>query len=335
MSKVSAIVFHEHGDPATVARCEQVELPEIGPLDALVEVQVAPINPADLNVLEGKYPIRPALPGVPGVEGAAVVREIGAEVREVAVGDLVLLPHALGTWRQAAVVQAAELTRVREGISPVQAAMLKINPATALRMLRDFVALEPGDWIVQNVANSGVGRAVIEIARECGWRTVNVVRRAELTEELKAAGADVVLVEGEALTREIGEAIGDAPLRLALNAVGGESALRLAKALSESGTLVTYGAMGFQPVRAPNGLLIFRDISFRGFWVSRWYQQAPAEARAEMFAELFAWARRGLFLPPIARTYPLVEVAAALTHAAQGARAGKILFAPSGDPALP
>jgi trans-2-enoyl-CoA reductase len=328
MRKVRAIVVHEFGAPASVARCEEIELPALGEGDALVEIAAAPINPADLNVLEGRYPIRPDLPGVPGVEGAAFVREIGAAVRGLAVGDLVLLPHRLGTWREAAVAPAAELRRVPEGISPAQAAMLKINPATALRMLRDFVPLQPGEWVVQNAANSGVGRAVIEIARECGCRTINVVRRAELIDELKATGADVVLVESESLTREIASVLRGAPLRLALNAVGGESALRLASALSEGGVIVTYGAMGRQPVRAPNSLLIFRDVQFRGFWVSRWYGLAPAAVQAEMFEELFTWAKRGHFQPPIGHTYALIEAAAALAHAAQDARGGKILFTP-------
>jgi trans-2-enoyl-CoA reductase len=194
----------------------------------------------------------------------------------------------------------------------IAAAMLKINPATALRMLRDFVPLERGAWIVQNAANSGVGRAVIEIARECGWRTISVVRRAELIAELQALGSDVVLVEGESLTGEIKAALGGAPLQLALNAVGGDSALRLANALSPGGTLVTYGAMSRQPVRLPNGLLIFQDIRFRGFWVSRWYEAASGKEVSAMFDELFAFATRGLFLPPIAATYSLKQASAAL-----------------------
>jgi NADPH:quinone reductase-like Zn-dependent oxidoreductase len=103
--------------------------------------------------------------------------------------------------------------------------------------------------------------------------------------------------------------------------------------VSEGGTLVTYGAMSRQPVRAPNGLLIFRDVRFWGFWVSRWYAQASAAESGAMFEELFASAKHGLFNPPIARTYRLQEAAAALTHAAEGSRAGKILFAPSGESA--
>ena len=143
-----AIVLHEHGEPAKVARCEAVELPPLGLADTLVEILAAPINPADLNVIEGKYPVRPSLPGTPGVEGVGVVREIGSGVTAVEAGDHVLLPHGLGTWREAAVVDASKLIVVPHGVDVMAAAMLKINPATALRMLRDFVALESGAWIV-------------------------------------------------------------------------------------------------------------------------------------------------------------------------------------------
>ena len=100
----------------------------------------APINPADLNQIEGKYPIRAPLPATPGFEGAGVVEEIGGSVQGLAVGTQVILPHDLGTWREACVVKADKLVAVPDEIKPEQAAMLKINPLTAWRMLHDFVA---------------------------------------------------------------------------------------------------------------------------------------------------------------------------------------------------
>ena len=326
MSKVMAIVFHAHGVPAEVARPEEIEIAEPLADEARVCLLAAPINPADLNVIEGKYPIRPALPGVTGIEGAGVVTAIGSAVTNVAVGDRVLLPPGYGSWREAGVMKAEALCVVPAGIAPEQAAMLRINPATALRMLRDFVALKTGDWILLNAANSAVGRAVIQIAHATGLRTVNVVRRAELIGELKAIGADAVLVDGEGLPAQISAATGGAPLRLALNAVGGDSALRLAQALAPGGTIVTYGAMSRQPLRIPNGLLIFQDLRWRGFWISRWYRHASPDATRAMFAELFELAQRGLLHAPVERVYPLAEASAALAHAAQAQRSGKILF---------
>lgn len=329
MSKVSAIVFHEHGVPASVARCEELEVATPGAGEALVEMVASPINPADLNVLEGKYPVRPSLPGVPGIEGVGCVREVGSEVVEVSVGDLVLLPLGFGAWREAGVTRAAGLVRVPEGVSVEQAAMLRVNPASALRMLHDYVQLGDGDWIAQNAANSAVGRAVIEIGRVRGWRTLSLVRRAEAAGELQALGGDIVLLDDEAAPDALRAATVGAPIRLALNAVGGESALRLANALAPSGTLVTYGAMSRQPVRLPNGLLIFRDLRCRGFWLTRWSDQATGSERAGMFLELFELARQGCFRQPVEARYTLQDCEKALLHAGRAGRSGKILFVSS------
>src|SRR5205823_3053442 len=151
-------------------------------------------NPADLNQIEGKYPVRAQLPATPGFEGAGVVAEVGRAVTNIAVGALVILPHNIGTWRDALAVNADELVVVPAGIKPVHAAMLKINPMTAWCLLHDYVDLARGDWLIQNAANSAAGRAVIQIARELGYKTVNVVRRSELIDELRAEGGDVILV---------------------------------------------------------------------------------------------------------------------------------------------
>jgi len=326
MPNVRAIVFQQHGVPHEVARVEDVEIASPGSDEARVRLLAAPINPADLNVIEGKYPIRPALPGVPGVEGVGVVEEAGSEVTAVRAGDRVLLPHGVGTWREACVVKALDLAVVPPGIAAEQAAMLKINPATALRMLADFAKLEPGDWVLQNAANSGVGRAVIQLARFKGLRTVNLVRRAELIADLTDIGADVVLLDEGDLREQIRDATGGASIRLALNAVGGDSALRLAKSLAPHGVVVTYGAMGRQPLKIPNGLLIFQNLVWCGFWVTQWYRHAKAGEQAALFAELFKFVQDGVLHTPVERIYPLEEVTLALIRAAQSGRSGKILF---------
>ncbi len=236
-----------------------------------------------------------------------------------------LLPTRAGAWREATVVAADELIAVPEGIAPEQAAMLRVNPATAWRMLHDFVPLERGDCVLQNAANSGVGYAVNAIGRQLGFRVLNVVRREDAAEEFRALGSEAFL-DNDDLPAAIGRATQGAPIRLALNAVGGESALRLAKTLAPGGTIVTYGAMSRQPLRIPNGLLIFNDVRWRGFWVTRWFETATPGERAEMFGELFSLAQRGIITTKIERIYPITAAADALAHAARGGRSGKILF---------
>ena len=319
-------VYERHGNPAEVLRVESQPWPKPTPDEALVEMRAAPINPADLNQIEGKYPVRAELPATPGFEGAGVVVDLGPNVTNVAAGDMVILPHNVGTWRDAVAVKAEDLVVVPEGIEPVHAAMLKINPMTAWRLLHDYVDFKKGDWLIQNAANSAAGRAVIQIARELGYKTVNVVRRAELIDELRAEGWDVVLVDGENLREEVKAATTGAPIRLGLNAVGGESALRLANCLAPGSTLVTFGAMSLQPLKIPNGLLIFKDLRFRGIWINKWYDNATKEQRMEAFRPLFEMAKRGLLKTKVEKAYLLSEAKAALAHAAQGKRSGKIIF---------
>ena len=320
------VIFRQHGDPLGVLEVTSEGLQPPGEGEVLVTQICAPINPADLNTIEGKYPMRPELPGTPGVEGVGVIAELGTGVTGLAVGSLVILPHGFGSWRDAGVLAAERLIPVVPGVSKVEAAMLKINPATAWRMLHDFVSLKPGEWVIQNAANSAVGRHVIALAHELGLKTVNLVRRVELVDELKRHGADIVLVDDENVLERVKTETSAAPIRLGLNAVGGESATRLANALAPSGVLVTYGAMSRQNVKVPNGLLIFKDIQFRGFWVSQWYKTATAAEVRAMFALLFDFVRRGVIQTPVERIYSVAEVHAAVRHAMQSGRSGKILL---------
>ena len=323
---IKAVVYETHGNPAEVLRVETRPWPKPAADEVVVQIRAAPINPADLNAIEGKYPVRPELPATPGFEGAGVVVDLGSDVTGMTAGALVILPHNLGTWREAVAVKASELVAAPPEIEPVHAAMLKINPMTAWRLLHDYVDLKSGDWLIQNAANSAAGRAVIQIANDLGYKTVNVVRRAELVDELRSEGSDVVLNDGENLREEVKNATSGAPIRLGLNAVGGESALRLANCLAPGSTVVTFGAMSLQPLKIPNGLLIFKDLRFRGIWINKWYDNATMAERMDAFRPLFEMAKRGLLKTKVERAYPISETKAAVAHAAQGKRSGKIIF---------
>src|SRR5437667_8523359 len=326
METINAAVYETHGNPAEVLHVESQRWPTPGAGEVIVKMRAAPVNPADLNQIEGKYPVRAQLPATPGFEGAGIVAEVNRDATNVNAGALVILPHNVGTWRDAVAVKADELVVVPAGIEPVHAAMLKINRMTAWRLLRDYVQLQKGDWLIQNAANSAAGRAVIQIAHELEYKTVNVVRRAELIEELRTEGGDIVLVDEENLRDEVKAGTSGAPIRLGLNAVGGDSALRLANCLAPGSTMVTYGAMSLQPLKIPNGLLIFKDLRFRGIWINKWYDNATKQERMEAFRSLFEMAKRGLLKTKVEKAYPLSEAKAAVTHAVQGKRSGKIIF---------
>ena len=325
-TKATVACIRECGDPEKVLHIEEWELPELQPDQVLLEVLAAPINPADLNFIEGTYGVTPELPTVVGNEGVGVVAQVGGAVNGLALGQRVIAPVRVGWWCSHRVLKADHLFPIPSDIPQETAAMLTVNPATAYRMLMDFVPLKPGDWIIQNAANSAVGRLVIQIARHKGWRTVNVVRRQELIDELKAEGADVVVTDETPLSKQIAELTGGAEPMLGLNAVGGENASEIAKSLGQHGTLVTYGAMARRPLQISNSLLIFKDIRFRGFWVSAWYRQSTRMQIEEMFAELFPLVQAGKLKAPVEKTYPLAQVRDAIAHARRVSRTGKILL---------
>lgn len=320
---VCAARYHATGVPSEVVQVDEIVLQPPAPGEVRVRMSAAPINPADLNMLEGKYGEARPLPDVPGNEGVGRVVETGKGVPSSWSGQHVLVDSE--AWREQGNWDISRLVRVPAALEPRHAAFLRVNPPTAWRLLHDFVPLQPGDWVVQNLAGSSVGRAVIEIARRRGWKTLNVVRRPEAAEELRTLGADAVLVDGPALAEEAkGVLCGEHP-KLGLNAVGGASATRLAGLLATGGTLVTYGAMGREALKIPNGFLIFRDIRFRGFWLTRWSREAGEHARRGMFDDIFALAAEGLFRPPVAAEFPLGRVAEAVAAASEGAH-GKILL---------
>lgn len=323
---VKVVVYERHGNPGDVLQVKTEPWPQPTADEAVVAMRAAPVNPADINAIEGKYPARREVPATPGFEGAGVVVEFGANVSTIRKGALVILPHNIGAWREAVAVKASDLVPVPPEIEPVYAAMLKINPMTAWRILHDYVDLSRGDWLIQNAANSAVGRAVIQIARELGFKTINIVRRTELIDELRAEGGHVVLVDGEKLRDEVKMATGSAAIRLGLNSVGGDSALRLSNCLAFGGTLVSFGAMSLQPLKIPTGLLIFKDLRFRGIWINHWYDNATMAERMAAFNRLFEMAKRGLLKTKIEKTYSIDEAKEAVTHAMRDKRTGKIVF---------
>jgi NADPH:quinone reductase-like Zn-dependent oxidoreductase len=317
--------FDRFGEPAEVVQIVEFAAPTPGPGQVLVEVLAAPINPADLLLITGTHAYRPNLPARVGVEGVGRVAILGPGEHEVTAGDLVLLP-AGGTWSEQVITDSAALIPLPSGIDPLQAAMLGVNPITAACLLSQFRPLRTGDWLIQNAANSAVGRLVIRLAAARGIRTINVVRRADLIPELEALGGDVTLVDGEDLPERVVAATGGALLHLALDAVAGAASARLVNCLAPDSTLVVYGLLSGEPVQLPTTRVVFEGITVTGFSRIRALAvMGRQEARAR-YTELAQLVIDGQLTSEIAATYPLEMVRAALLHAAESGRDGKIVL---------
>jgi NADPH:quinone reductase-like Zn-dependent oxidoreductase len=303
--------------------------PKIGSTDVLVRMEAAPINPVDYLFALGWYGVQPTVPDTLGAEGVGRVVERGAETDRDLLGKrvIVLPTYAQGVWGHHVVVAASDVVVVPDGIDAEQLAMLSINPLTAYLLLTMFADLRPGDWIGQNLGNSGVGRAVIALARQRGVRTLSVVRRGDVVEELRGLGADTVLVDGDDLNAQITEALGGAHLRLVFDGAGGDVPVTLSEALQPGGSVVSYAAVatGASP-SIPLSRLIFGDISHRGLWITNWVATTPRPEIERVFAELAALAADGIIHTPVEARYPLSQYRDALQHAARTSRNGKVLF---------
>jgi NADPH:quinone reductase-like Zn-dependent oxidoreductase len=321
-----AVQLTAYGNPIEGLQYVNIPEPEApGPNQVLIGVEFSPVNPSDLLLARGIYGIRPALPTVIGGEGVGRVLAVGAGVENVKVDDRVLAPLSSFTWRERMVVPASGLFALPPGADPQQLSMLAINPPTAALLLSEYVNLKPGEWVVQNSANSSVGRWVIAFAKARGLKTVNIVRRPELVPELQAIGGDVIVVDSPDVSKEIKEAVGQAELRLALDGVSGPATGVLASMLSPHGTLVSFAAMSLAPMSISPLDVIFKPITMRGFWLGHPESAAKSALPIAQAAEMIASGRVHI---PVAATYALSSIKEAVLHAQRG---GKILLEVAGS----
>jgi NADPH:quinone reductase-like Zn-dependent oxidoreductase len=323
---MKAIQIQAFGKPADVAQC--VDIAEVGAPDAnevVVALEASPINQYDLLMIAGGYGYRPPLPAIVGTEGVGRVIAVGAGVKHLNEGARTLVPFLHPTWAERVKTNAPWLRPLPPG-DVNQFAMMGVNPPTAYLLLKDMVKLPRGSWVIQNGANSGVGRATVAIAKSLALRTISVVRRDEVVAEIKALGGDVVLVDGPDLEKPVTRETGNAPITLALDGVSDTSPMNLMSCLSESGVLVTYGGTSRKPKVVQPGSFIFKKQTIRGFWLLYWYRSAKPDEITAMFDHLTPLAASGTISTPVVATYGFEQVADAIAKA--GESGGKVLFTP-------
>lgn len=316
-----AILIEKFGTPAEVLKVAELpEPPQPGRDEALVQMEYAPINVNDLLLVKGTFHHTPDLPTVVGNEGVGGVLAVGSDVQGVKAGDRVMLPVYSMTWRERIVVPVSGLVVLPPHADLQQLSMLRINPPAAALMLSEYVALRAGDWVVQNSANSGVGRAVIAYGKARGYRIISLVRRPELIEEMKGLGSEVVLLDDEHAAEAVKAAIGDAKLLLGMDGVGGATTARLAEMLSEGGHLLGYAFP--QGYALPGDLrpVMEKELKLHSFYqVQPQYEpQIPA-----ILSEAIELITSGELYAPVAAIYGLDEIADAVAHAEAG---GKVLL---------
>jgi NADPH:quinone reductase-like Zn-dependent oxidoreductase len=325
---MSQIILTAIGEPAENLRLEKDPELVVGADDVLLRMEASPVNPVDLLFAKGWYGVQPRIPSTVGSEGVGRVVEVGSAADQALVGRrvIVLGTYEQGVWADAVVVPARNVVAVPEGVDAAQLSMAGINPVTAHLLLTRYVDLRPGDWIGQTLGNSAVAQSVIALAKHAGFRTLSVVRSEKAADEVRAAGGDLVLVDGDDLGERLVEALGTTPLRLVLDGAGGTTAGALASALEFGGSVVSYSSQTGAPPVLTLRDVVYREIAVHGLWVVNWMRDAPRAEVEQVVAEMVDLIASGVLSVRIDSTFPLDRFEEALVRQASPDRSGKVLF---------
>jgi len=312
---LKALIQTNYGDPARVLQLrDDVPDPQAGAGQVVIDLEAAVVQAADARTVLGADGFRKKLPRTPGYEGVGRISEIGSGVAGLEVGTRVFAPLGAGTFRERVAVDAGGLITAPEG-DPVQVALLSLAPASALLMIQDFVQLQPDDWVIQNAANSAVGRILIQLAKYLKIRVVNTVKSSGVIGELKEIGAGAVLLDTDDLRDRVLAVTQGAPLKLALDAVGGAATARLAKCLADEAVIVSYGALSGEPCQVPSEALASRGMRLVGMNVSRQLARKTAEERGSLYGRIGELLAAKCLQARIAGTYELHQSIEAIQRA--------------------
>jgi NADPH:quinone reductase-like Zn-dependent oxidoreductase len=320
---MKSIVFEQTGKPADILKATEVATPEPGPNEVRVKVIASPINPSDIMFVQNLYGIRPQLPSGAGFEGVGVVDALGEGV-QMRTGMRVSFT-SIGTWSEYAIAHQRSLIPVPDAMSDEVAAQLFVNPFTAYAMVQDS-GVKEGGWLMLTAAGSAFGKMVIQLCKMRGINTIGTVRRDDLNDELKALGlTEVVNTESENLAARVKQITGGNGVACVLDAVGGDTATEALKCLGKGGTMLIYGLLSLQDPSINAGLLIFRELTVKGFWLTDWMRRVDSQTRQEVAQNVISLLASGKIQLPVEATYSLDQIVEAVEHADRHGRWGKIL----------
>lgn len=326
---MKAIQFDKVGDPAEVLEVREVEAPKPSRGEVRARMLASPINPSDLLFVQGAYGKAPKLPSSAGFEGVGIVEESGGGLLGWRVkGRRVAVLNARGgNWQQQVVIPARQAVPVPQELSDEQAASFFVNPASALVMTQYVLRIPKGAWLLQSAANGALGRMVIRLANQNGFRTINIVRRVDQIEILKNLGADEVLCcKEEELIDQVQKITNGAGAPFAIDAVGGATASAMAQCLGHHGHMLVYGTLSEEPLSVHPRVLMVGAKRIEGFWLSEWVKDQGPLTMLRLFRRISRMFQSHVFETTVSHTFPMDQVKEAVTEAAKSGRQGKVLI---------
>ncbi|MFD2936075.1 zinc-dependent alcohol dehydrogenase family protein [Spirosoma flavum] len=323
---MKSIIFDQIGKPANILKLIEVTLPEPGPNEVRIKVIAAPINPSDIMFVQNLYGIRPQLPSGAGFEGVGIIDALGEGV-QMETGMRVSFT-SVGTWSEYAIAHQRSLIPVPDAMSDEVAAQLFVNPFTAYAMVQDSGVPE-GGWLMITAAGSAFGKLVIQLCAMRGIKTIGTVRRDDLNDELKALGlTQVINTETENMAARVKQITEGNGVTCVLDSVGGHTATEAFKCMARGGTMLIYGLMSLQDPIMNAGLIIFRELTVKGFWLTDWMRRVDRQTRQEVAQNVISLLTSGKIQLPVEASYSLDQIVEAIEHTERPGRRGKILMKP-------
>lgn len=307
------------------------DIPRPGEGQVLVKMAAAPCNPSDIAFMRGGYNIRKPVPTVPGFEGTGeVVSSGGGAKADSLLGKRVSCfsqGNEDGTWAEFAVTSADSCIELIEGMPVEQASALCVNPFTAFALYQ-FVLGKDAKAFIQNGASGQVGQFLRNLARKDGIRVINVVRKDEHVTELKEAGEEYVInMRDEDYPAQLIEMAGELGPTVAFDAVSGEIAGMMFKAMPAGSDLVVYGALSGEPVRSLDAMdIIFKEKIVRGFNLNDWKEAIGEEKYLEISQRIQELVLNGTLETRIKVAYRLSDAQNALMTYIRDMSGGKVLL---------
>ncbi|MCI0638688.1 MAG: zinc-dependent alcohol dehydrogenase family protein [Gemmataceae bacterium] len=329
---MKAVVFERFGNPDEVLQVRDAPEPTPGKNQVRVRMRASPVNPSDLLVVRGQYGRLPSLPATPGFEGVGVIDALGGGLLKYLRGlrpgrRVAVLNGPGGNWQEKVVVSARHVVQLPDDVADEQGASFFVNPATALVMTRRVLAVPKGGWLLQTAAASALGRMIIRLGKFDGFRTINLVRRREQADELRALGADEVLsTQADDVVSKVKAFTGGEGVRYAVDAVGADTGLTAVRCMGSGGRLLVYGTLAGQPIPLDPRLLIAGQKRIEGFWLSDWVRQQGALTMLRLFRQIISLMRSGVLTTVVQAAFPLDQIREAVRLAEQPGRTGKVLL---------
>ncbi len=309
---------------------------------ALVRVEAAGVSFAEQGMRRGRYPGQPKFPFVPGYDLVGTVVAVGADVDSAVVGTRVAAATKTGGWATHALVAAADLVPVPDGLDPADVEAVVVNGITAYQMLHRSARVVPGQTILVHGASGGVGTILVQLARHDGVRVIGTAAPRNHA-ALRALGVEPIDYHDPDLGTRVRE-LAPGGVDAVFDHLGAASIRVSFPLLARGGTLVAYGTAA--RLDDDNSMLVMflgliariyswnllpnkRRANFYNFWAG--HSLSIAQFRKRQHADLTAvlgLLAEGAVVPQIAGRFPLTEAAAALELAESRTTSGKVILLP-------